>query len=182
MRKRKENPKSKDWCYFTVAPKYRIQIDQEDLDRVRSKTWRVLSGTQKHLEVVTSIRIGKRKSRTLTLARFILGGGPNEFTCFRDCKRTKDYRKSNLIICSFKERQRMLPKRRTKTTSKYRGVSRDTNKWRASIQVDGKSYYIGRYATEKQAALAYDKAAREKFGKFAYQNIIEKTLGSRLSR
>lgn len=58
-------------------------------------------------------------------------------------------------------------------TSQYKGVSWDAkNKnWRASIRANYKSENLGRYASEEQAARAYDKAAREHFGEFAWLNF-----------
>lgn len=46
--------------------------------------------------------------------------------------------------------------------SKYRGVSRNhIGKWTAGIQEQGKIYHIGCFATEHEAALAYNAKARE---------------------
>jgi len=72
------------------------------------------------------------------------------------------------------ERQRLLPKRRVETTSKYRGVSyqQASRKWRAGIEVEGRAINLGEYKTETDAALAYNKAALKYFGKIAYQNSI----------
>lgn len=51
----------------------------------------------------------------------------------------------------------------TGKTSQYKGVNYESNllakPWRATIQHAGKKKTIGRYATEQEAALAYDEAA-----------------------
>jgi hypothetical protein len=87
-----------------------------------------------------------------------------------------DYRKENLIVCTLKERQRLLPKNRKAATSKFRGVSfsKLDKKWRAGIEVNGRSINLGLYKSETQAALAYNKAALEYFGERAYQNPINR--------
>jgi group I intron endonuclease len=62
-----------------------------------------------------------------------------------------------------------------KDTSKYRGVtwnSRD-KAWYAYIGKNYKSYYIGYFHNEIEAALAYNKKAIELFGENAKLNIID---------
>ena len=51
-------------------------------------------------------------------------------------------------------------------TSKYKGVSWDkiAQKWKSQITHNKKVYNLGRYATEKEAAIAYDKKCKELFG------------------
>jgi group I intron endonuclease len=66
-------------------------------------------------------------------------------------------------------------KKRFDTSSKYVGVSRrkESGKWRAIIVYKKKSIEIGRYDTEKEAAIAYNTKAIELYGKNAKLNIIE---------
>jgi hypothetical protein len=87
-----------------------------------------------------------------------------------------DYRKDNLIVCTLKERQRLLPKNRKKQSSSFRGVSKVHGKklWRAGITVNGRSINLGDYKTEESAALAYNKAAKKQFGEMAYQNNVNR--------
>jgi uncharacterized membrane protein YiaA len=42
--------------------------------------------------------------------------------------------------------------------------------WEACIKVNGKNKWLGAYLDKKYAALAYDRAARKQFGKFAVTN------------
>ncbi len=62
---------------------------------------------------------------------------------------------------------------RANGTSKYKGVCWHKRKkgWQASIKIDGKLIYLGRFADEAQAARAYDAAARELHGEFARFNF-----------
>lgn len=58
--------------------------------------------------------------------------------------------------------------------SRFRGVSfrKYTQKWRASICVDGKYHSLGdAHASEMEAAKAYDQAAKKLFGRFAQLNL-----------
>lgn len=58
-------------------------------------------------------------------------------------------------------------------TSIFKGVYRRTatGPWIAKIKKDGKAKHLGSFDREKDAAAAYDKAARELFGEFACTNL-----------
>ena len=58
---------------------------------------------------------------------------------------------------------------------KYKGVTfcKATGKWRAQISPNGGHRCLGRHATIEEAALAYNIAATEFYGEFAYLNVIE---------
>lgn len=84
--------------------------------------------------------------------------------------------KYNLRIASVAENSRNRKKPNLETSSIYKGVVLDRNaklkKWMAQIGYKSKTIKIGRYITQEEAALAYNKKAIELFGKFASLNII----------
>ena len=78
-----------------------------------------------------------------------------------------DNRKENLRICTAKENAANTDKPyKIRKHSRHDGVSKVTDKklkkmWTASIKIDQKeSFYLGYWETEKDAALAHDKAVR----------------------
>ena len=70
------------------------------------------------------------------------------------------------------QRQRTTHKKKPKL-SEYKGVTKGSNKavWQGQIWVDGAKIYLGSFETEEQAARAYDEAATQYFGRFAFLNF-----------
>jgi hypothetical protein len=60
-------------------------------------------------------------------------------------------------------------------TSGFKGVywNKAERKWQAHIQVDGKKRTLGRFPDPEDAARAYDAAALDAFGEFAWLNFPE---------
>jgi hypothetical protein len=56
-------------------------------------------------------------------------------------------------------------------TSQYRGVSRRYGRWKARIKQNGTDIVIGDFDNEIEAALAYDKKARQLHGPKAFVNF-----------
>lgn len=65
-----------------------------------------------------------------------------------------------------------------KPSSQYKGVSweSDRKKWRVRIMKDGRRIDLGRFINEIDAANAYNNAAIDLHGEFAYLNIIKNNL------
>ena len=81
-------------------------------------------------------------------------------------------RRSNLRFCTAS--QNMANSRKSpRSLSKFKGVlwKKGKNLWVASAVKDYKRYYFGKYEKEEDAALAYDKGAKELFGEFASLNF-----------
>lgn len=165
---------AKDWVEIEISG-YLVKIDREDLDLVQSRKWRVTKSTTGRIRVVTSVRT-KEGVRSITLGKFLMNPPKGKQVYPRRFNDGLDYRKSNLVVCTVSERQQLLPKRRAESTSRFRGVSYQSSsgKWRAGIQVDGKTLNLGEYETEIQAAEAYNQASTKHFGEHAYQNITHK--------
>jgi hypothetical protein len=67
-----------------------------------------------------------------------------------------------------------LNKKRAGTSSRYKGVSWDgrQRKWRVDIRLNGRLVHVGRFATETDAALAYNKKMLEAWN--VHLNSVEK--------
>lgn len=86
-----------------------------------------------------------------------------------------DNRRRNLRVATPSQNgaNRVADRRRLGTSSRYKGVAWDKtrSKWAAYIHIDGKTRGLGRFATELEAAAAYDRAAIEAWGRFARLNL-----------
>jgi hypothetical protein len=72
-------------------------------------------------------------------------------------------------------RERQRRQANTTAASQYRGVHKQNQKWVAKIGFAGKHLYLGVYATDEQAARAYDAKARELRGDQARLNFPDET-------
>lgn len=82
-----------------------------------------------------------------------------------------DNRIENLRVCS---RSQNLTRRRSESKSGFRGVIRACTKserWVAQISGSGGRGYLGCFQSKKEAAIAYDVAAKSLFGEFAELNF-----------
>lgn len=170
----------KAWCYIPVNKGYKAKVDQEDFARVSKYTWRILKKPTGRIRVMTSFRT-KDGPQQMSLGQLIMKNPKNKMVYARRYQDELDFRKSNLVVCSMSERQRMLPKSTAAGSSQFKGVSyfKKLKKWRANIEVGGSQLHLGVFRTEVDAARAYNKAARKHFGEMAYQNRVSGRKASR---
>lgn len=105
---------------------------------------------------------GERKQKMIIMHRIIVNA-PNGKVVDHKNHNALDNRKSNLRIVSQRQNNQ---NKKSKGTSKYPGVHWEMkrNKWRANIQLEGKSKHLGYFDDEREAAKAYENACREIIG------------------
>ena len=125
---------------------------------------------------------GKRPSGG-SLSRAIMGN-PTGLVVDHANHNTLDNRKCNLRICERSHNARNNMGQRTRKVSRFKGVyyhpakkynarCSEDRPWRAYTSVHGKRIWFGYYATEVEAAMAYNRNAAQLFGEFACFNRIE---------
>lgn len=94
---------------------------------------------------------------------------------------TLDNRRScNLRVVNQSENNANRRKKRSKSSTPYKGVTTRSNRgakskpWRAVVNKDKQALIIGYYATALEAALAYDEKLVELFGEYAKVNFPER--------
>lgn len=149
-------------------------IDDEDYPVLSRFIWRLDEGG-KPITQLTSI--DGYTPRPISITKFLLKQRPKYKVSFKnndylDCRKCNlELRLNNQIIHKAKK---AVSKGGKKCTSKYKGVywDKSRNKWFARISRN-KKYVVGRRCeTEVEAALWYNKQAKELYGNLAYQNKI----------
>lgn len=84
-------------------------------------------------------------------------------------------RKSNLRIVTSTQNRWNQRRKKLNATSQYKGVYWDkfNRCFKAQIRCNKQTFHLGSHLTEREAALAYNKAAQAYFGEYAYLNEIQ---------
>ena len=141
-------------------------VDDEDFEYLSQMNWYLHSGGY------AAARHPQTKKLTY-MHREILRPSENEQVDHINRNRL-DNRRSNLRKCTRTENMRNV--KGAGDTSEYKGVSYKKGRkkpWRARIHVSENQIILGDFSTEVEAAFAYDLAAKEHFGEFAYLNGVQ---------
>lgn len=153
---------------------FKAKCDLSDLDLVNQYKWYPCrQGNNTYALTHSDTRPSVRKS--ISMHRLIMGAGKNEIIDHINGD-SLDNRRCNLRFVTKRENAFNSTSRRG--VSKYKGVTfrKDTGKWRANIRFDMGRKCLGSFATEVEAAAAYNQAAIELHGEHARLNILESNL------
>ena len=136
-------------------------IDKDDFNKINQYIW--------HFDGRYAATNHKRKH--LRLHRILLNVPPKFHTDHINGN-PLDNRKFNLRICSQTENIRNKGFSKN-NTSGYKGIffNKSVGFFQSYITVNRKHKYLGRFISAIEAAIAYDKAAKQYFGEFARTNF-----------
>ncbi|WP_215387604.1 AP2 domain-containing protein [Staphylococcus aureus] len=135
-----------------------ITIDDQDYEKVSQLKWHIVYAP------VLSCRAFK-DGRRVFLPSFIT----NKTNAYQKIKGL-NFTRNNIGIDEHKYRYR---KPQRNSSSMYKGVSlSEDGRYKASIYVDGKYIFLGRYESEDGAGRAYNKAVVKYWGGNGYLNDI----------
>lgn len=146
-------------------------VSAQDAEAVRGMRWRRTSRGYAD----TRILVGD-KLRYVMMHRFILGLGAGHICDHANGDRL-DNRRENLRVATPSENARNGKKKSSGTASRFKGVSSTRHSkhrlpWMARIVVNNKILWLGTFATEEEAARAYNSAASRLHGEFARLNEV----------
>lgn len=146
-----------------------VLIDDEDYKKISPYTWSV------NLDNGNFYAGAWVDGKRIRMHRFIMGATDPEKLIDHRNGNTLDNQKDNLRD-STKSQNNCNRISKRNASSKYLGVSFDKarNKWQSHIKdtKTKKHHYLGRFDSEKDAAIAYNSRAIEIHGEFAKINVL----------
>lgn len=111
--------------------------------------------------------------KQVLLHRYIMGAKDGEEVDHINGNRS-DCRRENMRLCTHSQNiANDGPKASNKLGIKGVDWHEPNKKFRATIRVNYKKIHLGLFDTAKEAAIAYNEAAKKYYGEFAYQNDLE---------
>jgi hypothetical protein len=143
-------------------------VDADLFDELMKRPWTYVPGhAPSH---------SRRDGTPRQLHRFIMGVRDPRIQVDHRDGNTLDNRRKKLRVATCAQNVRNARKKSNARTSTFKGVHRSSKTtspkpWQAMIRANKRHKFLGCFATEKEAACAYDDAAREYFGAFACVNF-----------
>ena len=139
-------------------------VDDEDASILRGTKWGAVVVTDRHVYAASKQRGLLHRAVLRITDPFVVVDHINGDTL--DCRR------SNLRVATRTQNQGNRRRNRN-GSSRFKGVGWHTGarKWRARMTDAGMTVELGLFSDEEEAARAYDRVARVKFGEFAAVNF-----------
>ena len=141
-------------------------FDKEDFEQIKDYCWHISDSGY----LITNSPITHRKVR---MHRLIMGCLDKKIFVDHINHNKLDNRKSNLRLAT-NQQNTMNKELLDRNTSGVTGVSFDKSrgKWKASIMIDYKDIFLGRFSDKESAIQARKEAENKYFGEYSYDNSV----------
>lgn len=144
------------------VPEDYSQFDPEDYELIAGHTFKLTTNGYLYTYI----------NRKQTMMHRIITNCPSHLFVDHINGNKIDNRKCNLRIVSKMQNCHNQRVRNT-NTSGYKGVHKvRSGSWHARVTYNGKRYSAGRHKRKEDAALAYNKLAKELYGEYARPNVV----------
>lgn len=144
-------------------------VDDDDYERLKGKTWLYSNGYAVVQIWLPNLDCPSDQLK-IPMHAFIINSPVGKEVDHINRDRL-DNRKRNLRVCTRAENS---ANKVARSANGYKGVqyrNKGIKRWQASIGIKGKNLHLGLFDSAEEAARAYDKAAHENFGEFAWLNF-----------
>ncbi len=149
-------------------------VDDKDHKRLSKFCWYLSDKGYAVRGIHVYLGFKKYKSKKIRMHNEIMGAPSGGMIWDHHDNNPLNNQRNNLRLATRKNNQANQKKQRRKTSSKYKGVCWDKSRklWMSHLKKDGKRIFSKRFKTEKEAAVAYNNAAKKHFGDFARLNRL----------
>ena len=150
-------------CIIDIKSDNQLIVDEDKYYDLKMFSW--------HINKNGHVYMTDENKKHVMLDKFLLEYDGNDVINHIDGNKLNN-KISNLRIIT-KAQSAMSRKSAPNSSTQYIGVSftKQTNKWKATIQVDKKAKHLGFFDTEIEAAKARDIATKEYYGEFGTLNF-----------
>lgn len=154
---------------YIIDNNYQIEIDKEDLEKIKKYRWRV----DKNTGYVYSDFLGIK----IYLHRYIMNVHQDKSGLVIDHinRNKKDNRRANLRVCTHAENLRNLSILSNNSTG-YRNIYKKGSKYVLLSNYDGKVTYFGTFQTIQDALAAKVNLWRDLFGMDIRTDVLKATM------
>jgi len=143
-------------------------VDDDDYERVSQLKWHT-----QHVRRQWYALASPTHNTNIMMHRYLLGCPPGQEVDHINHDGL-DNRRRNLRLCTNSQNQANNRKQLRPTSSRFKGVAwyAREERWQAKVKHRGRSFWLGLFDSEEEAARAYNTKAQELFGEFAYLNRV----------
>lgn len=171
--------RNSNYRFITLHNNMRAKVSASDYEWLNKYHWTAVWGETSQTWYATA----RIDGHNVKMHRLILKAKKGQIVDHQDFNGINNARDNIQIVSASVSRHRIRKPRFSPhggtPTSKYRGVSWQaaTESWYAEITKEGKTYFLGRFDSEIDAAKAFNRKARQLYGKFAMLNKLPRKGG-----